>query len=330
MPKHIIIFLLTAIIISNSGCTTQSKSKKHVYQEFEMDTMFQITVFSDKAKFIIDRTVQQGFKIITRLKKRYGATDENSLVYKLNNDKTITADTETKRIFKQAYNYAKQTGGAFEPTILPIMKLWGFPTRKYRVPTSDEINQTLTRVGYANIIIGDTISLSNNAGFDPGGILKGYAVDRVVEFFKLKGIKSGIVNAGGNLRVFGTKPNAKPWGIGIRHPRDATNIIDAVYTKQEIAIATSGDYERFFIVEGQRYHHIMSPKTGKPIQNGVVSVSVLADNAEATDALSTALFVMGLQDGLAYANKHKIPAMFVMEIDGNLEKRYSDFWVGKK
>jgi thiamine biosynthesis lipoprotein len=321
-----IIKLTGLIVLVPAFLLSCSKTEKYTYTRFMMDTLFQITLYSNLPSGTVEQKVDEAFEIIKGVEQKFSATLSNSVIYRINKDGEIFPDVETRAVFESAYFYSSLTGGAFDATIMPIMKLWGFHERDYRVPSHNEIKQILPRIGYQNISIGKTIKLKNGAKFDPGGFMKGYAVDLATEYLKETGISAGIVNAGGNLRIFGKKPDNTQWAIGVRHPRDASQIIEIVFITNESAISTSGDYERNFERDGRLYHHIMSPSTGYPVDNGIVSVSAISPTAEGADVFSTAIFVMGVDKGIGYANSREIPALIIVKSNDTLVKVYSDYW----
>jgi len=231
-----------------------------------------------------------------------------SAVYQLNQESKIVS-AELAGLIQVALEVSAKSGGAFDPTVFPLLKLWGFYDSTgydHKLPSKEEIEEVLMFVDYRMIEIeADTIrlDLKRAKGVDLSGIAKGYAVDRAVEVLRREGVKTGLVDAGGDIFCFGerrigwfveTFAKAKTrWSIGIRHPRSANpNETIGVIRVDSGAIATSGDYENYFEVDGIRYHHLMDPATGMPAR-GVISATVLAPTATQADAWATALFVLG-------------------------------------
>ncbi|OHD53905.1 MAG: hypothetical protein A2Y33_00640 [Spirochaetes bacterium GWF1_51_8] len=304
--------------------------QRYEYSRFIMDTYFEIIVYSDKPFGEVDRAADGAFGLIEALEKKFSVTDTNSAIYQLNRDKSVEADSEMLTVFSNTLAMSAWTSGAFDPTIYPLVALWGFFSDQFRVPTAQEIQSIMKSVDYMKITItGGKVILDGGVSVDFGGILKGYAVDQAVEHLTANGIVSGIVNAGGNLKVFGVKPDGSNWEIGIRHPRDKGGIYTVLSLKPgaEMSVATSGDYERFFMENGTRYHHIMSPFDGYPVHNGVVSVSIAHESAMLCDGLSTSLFVMGAEKGIEFADKNGIAAMIITEKDGMLIEHRSVKWM---
>lgn len=302
--------------------------QKYNYDRFVMNTVFQIVIYTDRGQASADQLAEESYRLIVSLEDKYSAFLSNSVVFQANkNGRIDVLDTETEKLLAEALKVAEETGGAFDITVYPLMRLWGFYSEEYRMPDRTKIRDVLQRVGYSNVILSSNEAvLSNGVQLDLGGLVKGYTVDRVVGLLTQKGVASGIVNAGGNLRIFGLKPDQNPWKIGIRHPRVLGEFYLTNETTNALAISTSGDYEQYFLSGGKRYHHILNPKTGFPVDNGVVSVSVRNASAARADIISTALFVMGVEKGLAYAESNRIAALFILERNGKLWDTNSSEW----
>ncbi|MEE9200968.1 MAG: FAD:protein FMN transferase [Candidatus Brocadiales bacterium] len=206
-------------------------------------------------------------------------------------------------VIEDSLGYSMLTGGAFDITVGPLVSKWGFYTGEVRVPDAGEIESLLPAVSYENIEIrgrGDARSIffkHPDTRIDLGGIGKGFAVDRATGILKRRGITSALVNLGGNIYALGHPPGAAAWKIGIQHPREK-DVLLGYLELTDMAIATSGDYERFFTVDGQRYSHIIDPRTGAPTQGSTVSVTVIAKTATEADALATAVFILGPERGI--------------------------------
>lgn len=320
-----LLFLAVSLLLVSCGT---GEVRKYIYERLLMTTVFQIVIYTEKGQNAADTISEKSFQIISDLEGKFSITLSNSLVFRANNSGVIDPlDPETRHVISNALYYSQRTGGSFDITVFPVVKLWGFYNEEYRVPDRDKIREALPQIGYTNILLlSNRVVLTNGAQMDMGGVLKGYAVDRVVQHLKSRGVQAGIVNAGGNLRVFGLKPDNAVWKIGIRHPRKPGELYRSIELKTEVSISTSGDYERYFTANGTRYHHIINPKTGYPASNGLASVTVMDRSAEEADILSTALFVMGLEKGLEFANTNGISALFISERNGKLYDTNSLFW----
>lgn len=242
--------------------------------------------------------INEAFKEMERIEKVFSKFDEKSEVSKINSlagIKEINISPEVMKVIEDSLYYSRISEGSFDITVAPLVKIWGFGYKNNTIPDRSMIQEALKHVGRENILIDaekpSIRFLDKDTKIDLGGIAKGYAVDRVKEVLISKRINNALINLGGNIFGLGAPPGKKGWRIGIQCPRHKNKIIWIVNLRNR-AVSTSGDYERFFIVNGKRYSHIISPVTGEPVQ-GVMSVTVVADSAEASDALSTAIFVMG-------------------------------------
>ncbi|MDQ6960793.1 MAG: FAD:protein FMN transferase [Mariprofundaceae bacterium] len=230
----------------------------------------------------------------------------------------VTLPGEVSKLLQQSLDISRQSGGAFTPVIGSLSLLWGFslPDPPNKPPSVETIHAALSGV-HNNLIEhhGNAWKrLNAQTKLDFGAIAKGYAIDRGIEVLRAHGIKSAILDAGGDLRAIGSH-NGKPWRIGIRHPRDKNKTIGWFEVHGDISIVTSGDYERFFIYQGKRYHHIMVPATGMPAMK-TMSATIVASNATLADGWSTALFVAG-PDGLKKIQNKGFQAV-LMDASGHL------------
>jgi len=276
-----------------------------------MDTYCTVQIYANRglAKRVLD-------KVFTRLEeidKKFNVYRPGNELYKFNQDGTPIEDREIVDLVKIALKVSEESSGAFDITIFPLMNLWGFPTRSGvtpHVPPQKAISECLKKIGYKNLVIKNNVlsSTRKGIGVDLGGIAKGYAADEVVKILKLMGIKSALIDLGGNIYAMG-KHKGKPWKVGIKNPFGEGVI--GVFEASDLSLVTSGVYERFFMENGMRYHHIMDPKTGYP-SKGLESVTVICSVSTIADAWSTALFVLGPERGLKLAeNKPDMECIMV-------------------
>lgn len=240
---------------------------------------------------------------ITALEKLWSVNDENSEIYKANRSggEAVHLHKETAGLLRSALETAEKTGGAFDPTVYPLVEAWGFNSHEYRIPEDDEIKRLLENVGYRKIKLeGETLRLPAGVRIDLGAVGKGYAGDAAAALLKKAGINSALLNIGGNVQAVGRKPDGNKWIIGIRNPFDKGGLA-GIIEAENTAVITSGGYERCFTgSDGRTYHHIIDPETGRPAESGLASVTVIAESGEYADSLSTALFVMGQEKAAAY------------------------------
>lgn len=248
--------------------------------------------------------IKEAIGELQRVDELMSPSKPGSLVSRVNREGSTTqvpVPPEVFHLIRDAVDISEASGGAFDVTVLPLVELWGFE-RGGAIPPQDVLAEKLTSVGYRGIILEES-SLSvgfskPGMGLDLGAIAKGWAVDRAIEKLEARGIHNAIIDAGGDLRIIGARPGKEFWRIGVQHPREPGALL-ATFELRDTAIVTSGDYERFFLVNGVRYHHILDPATGEPAR-GCQSVTVLAATAAEADACATAAFVLGPARGLAF------------------------------
>ncbi len=298
--------LLTIFLVLLEGISCSSVRKKQPVEEirFMMDTVVRISVYDQelperKIKKVIDRA----FERMARIEAIISVSIDTSYVTRISEESGVAAvnvSPEVLALLKSSVEVSKKTRGAFDITIGVIKNQWGFDSDHAHVPEISLIHSLLPLVNYRNIQFADGKVMLTQPGMriDLGGIAKGYIIDQGVEVLQDEGIDSGIVEAGGDLRIFGHHPYRKIWRIGIRHPRKGEGKLIGVLETNETSIATSGDYERYFIQDGKRYHHILDPKTGFPAR-GCASVTIVTKNALLADGYATGVFVLGPKKGIA-------------------------------
>jgi len=216
----------------------------------------------------------------------------------------VRVSPDTFEVIEKSLEYARRTNGAFDPTIAPLVKLWNIGSVDERIPAESEISELLPRIDYTMVELNpDNFEVYlpvPGMALDLGGIAKGYAVDEAARILKQAGIQYGLVDFGGDVYTIGTRPDGNRWRIGIQDPvNTARGRFVGIVEQTGRSVVSSGDYERFFVEDGVRYHHILDPDTGYPTRNGLVSVTIQAPAAMTSDAVSTGAFVMGLEAGMA-------------------------------
>jgi len=275
------------------------------YHQVAMGTVVEITLVGEDEE-IARKAALQAFQEVKRIEHLMSPWIESSDVSRINrsagND-GVRVSPETVEVLKRAQEVSKLSEGGFDITVGPLVQLWRKARERGMPPEMEEVKENLNLVNFRNLKIhyGGKVSLRKKGmNIDLGGIAKGYAVDKAFELLRDLGYKNLIVNAGGDLRVGGSKPEG-PWSIGIQHPRDPEKIMARI-SVSDTAVATSGDYEKFFIHQGKRYHHILNPKNGFPAE-GCQSVTVLHNEGATADALATAIFVLGSEIGYALCQR---------------------------
>jgi thiamine biosynthesis lipoprotein len=226
---------------------------------------------------------------------------------------------DTYEVLSRAIEFSRYCQGIFDVTIGPLITLWNNGKDTFKPPEESSIRQILPLVDYTDLILDPCEKVAGlqriGQSIDLGGIGKGFAGDKFLEVFKKYGVSSAYTNIGGNVVALGTKPDGSPWRVGIQHPRQGNSLIGLVSVADK-AVVTSGDYQRYFIgSNGKRYHHILDPSTGYPAESGLVSVTVVADSSTAADALSTILFVTGMQKGLELLRRFNGAEAILVDID---------------
>ena len=298
MYKRVFAALLALMLcVSLTGC---AKKETKSVSFFAMDTYITISVTCEDAQAALDWAQA----LVEANEKKWSTTLSDSLVSRLNAGEKEALDAGTARLLRRAEEMRAYTDGAFEPGIYPLVKAWGFTTGEYRVPLDGETAELLRQVVPDNVRTENGETFLSGGMIDLGGIAKGMTGDMLAEGLKQRGVDSALINLGGNVQALGAKPDGSAWRIGIQSPYD-DSVMCVVSVKNKCVI-TSGAYERYFVGEdGQAYGHIISPFTGRPVSNGVASVSVIAEEGAMADALSTALFVMGEQAALDFWRAHE-------------------------
>ncbi len=247
-------------------------------RRFLMGTFCTITACGDAD------AVERAFAEIGRLEKVLSNYDDKSELSRLHRERTMQASPDLLRFVGEARRYAEITGGAFDVTVAPLVRLWGFKDGRTRVPSEGEITAELRKVGSARIEIdGATVRLPEGMELDPGGIGKGIAVDAAADALRKAGVKRALVDFGSSAFALGR------WELAIRDPSDPDKVMGTLIMEDE-SLSTSGSYEKFFKKDSQTYTHILDPRTGRPVQ-GVAGVSIVAPTGTESDAMSTAVFV---------------------------------------
>lgn len=310
--KKIMCLMLTLIlaIIPLSACSSDENTK-YAETRIVMDTPATLKAYGKNAK----KAVQESFQRLDELDKMASPSISGSDVSKINaasGNSYVKVHAEIIKMIQTSIKYSKLSNGAFDITMGPLINLWGIGTDNAKLPSDAEIKAKLPLIGYDKISInekGSSVMLEKSGmAIDLGGIAKGFAADEVLKIYKKYNINNGLINLGSSsIYAIGKNEESKPWSIGIKHPRsdEGQNFLGVIGISDE-ALSTSGDYERFFIKNGKRYHHILNPATGAPADTGVMSDTIIVDGDSTdrnmlADLLTTAVFVLGPEKGLKFA-----------------------------
>jgi thiamine biosynthesis lipoprotein len=304
--------LLIAVCILCAGCTRQRTVQR---TETIMGTQVTLTVVAPTAGEA-EAAAAAGMAELRRLDAMMSLYKDDSEITKVNRaagKAPVTVSPEMIEVVEAAAAVSELTKGAFDVTIGPISVLWQMKLKGGNLPTAAEISRVLPLVNYRNVVVdrkASTLFLSKSGMImDLGGCAKGYGADRVAAIFRARGIANAVIAVAGDIWVLGRRADGKPWRIGIQHPRDKDRTL-AVLELRDRYISTSGDYERFVIREKKRLHHIIDPRTGMPAE-GTISVTVVGDRGALIDPLTTGLFILGQEQGLAAAARLGVEAVFV-------------------
>ena len=304
MKKLLIGVLLIALFLT--GCTA---SKPEEADLFAMDTLMKIKIWGDSEdlKLVTDE--------IHRLDLLLSAADSGSTLSQLNLAGSAELSGDILALVRDSLSLSEKTGSAFDPTVYPLVRLWGFPEEEYHVPSQEELEKTLALVGIEHVHLdGSTVTLDEGTMLDLGAIAKGYAAQQCANLLEQNGAEAALLSLGGNVQTLGSKPDGSAWAVGIADPENPSQAIAELTFFGSKALVTSGGYQRFFEFDGVPYHHILDPKTGLPADNSLASVTIVCDNGEAADAYSTALFVMGLEAATAFwKTQNDFEAVFILK-----------------
>ncbi len=310
LPALLLILLLALL---PTGCAPATVSGDH----FALDTVISITLYDTRDTGIL----QQCWDRIDELEAMLSRTRAESDIYRINHaqGKPVAVQPETFALLKQALDICRKSQGALDITIGPVTDLWDFKAVSPQLPDEGKLTEALELVGYEQVILSDgMVTLPAGMSLDLGAIAKGYIADELAATLQKAGCRSALLNLGGNVLTLGDKPDHRLWSIGIRDPNGAAD--QALFTLRidgAKAVVTSGIYERGFTLQGRRYHHLIDPATGWPADNGLASVTIVADSSTLADGLSTACFVLGVEDGLALVEQYAgVEALFLMQ-DGS-------------
>lgn len=311
----IILFLLSLSLNSQEIFT-----KKVVL----MGSDFEITVVENNisnANYFIDLAIKE----ISRIESLISSWDKNSQTSLINNSagiRPVQVDKELFELISRSIKISALTQGAFDISYAPMDKLWYFDKEMEKLPTAQQIAQSVSKVGYENIIINEkkrTVFLNKKGmkiGF--GAIGKGYAADKAKDILIQNDVKSGIINASGDLTAWGQKPSGDDWMVAVVNPLNKNKVFSWLPIKNS-SIVTSGNYEKFITVDGKSYSHIIDPRTGYPSE-GILSVTIISQKAELADALATSVFVLGTDIGIDMINQLKNVECIIINSDNKIIK----------
>lgn len=268
---------------------------------FVLGTVISLKAYGDAAQKAIKQAIEKLNEIDDKLSV-FKKSSEISQINQQAGEDFQRVSCETYYLLRKTIWYSELQEGAFDPTIGPLVSLWGIGTQKAGIPDDDEIRQKLMLVNYRDILFNEKKSAvmlrRKGQAIDLGGIAKGYAADVIRNIFIRNNIQSAVINLGGNIFVIGGKMSSEPWSIGIQDPYGVRGEFVGIVKETDKSIVTSGNYERYFIHEGNRMHHIIDPRSGYPSNSQIISATIISDNSIDGDGLSTGVFILGVEKAI--------------------------------
>ena len=315
--------LAAALLLGASGCsqTQQEASLQTLPAEasaglFAMDTYIDLTAYGPDAEAALEAAQTR----ILELEGLWSVTDPGSDIYAVNHSggAPTQVHADTAEVLTFALEMAEETGGALDPTLYPVLTAWGFTTDQYQIPDSGTLSALLENTGYEKVQQdGRTVELPAGMELDLGAVGKGYAADETAQILADYGVESALLDFGGNVLAMGSRPDGTPWRIGVRDPNSDGTLGVLEVTNQSVVV--SGGYERYFVGEdGERYWHILDPETGAPARSGLTQVAIISPESKLCDALSTAVFVMGLEEATDLWRARQDFEMVLLADDGTV------------
>lgn len=304
------------ILILTEGSRYFVQNQKCQKQLFAMDTYMEFTAYGKNSEKAVDAAIEE----VQKLDAMLSAENSKSEVYALNEQGNLQATDDLAELILRGKEIYQETDGLFDDTIYPVMKLWGFPTGNYHVPTAAEVQKKLALVDGNKVEIQTRdsdekgrdskektkfVTLGADQQIDFGGIAKGYTGQKLAELFQEYGVSSALVSLGGNIQAIGTKPDGSSWKVGIRDPKGGQQDYIGVLSVENQAVITSGGYERYFEEDGKTYIHIINPRTGYPADGDLLSVTIVSRDGTLADGMSTALYIMGYEKACQFWRQHR-------------------------
>lgn len=297
-----------ALVLCLGGCAGRGAAVKNTAVGYCLDTVVTLTGYCP------EETLRGALELCGEYEALFSRTMEGSDVWRINHagGEPVQVDGHTYRLLEEALEVCRESGGAFDITIAPAVELWDFKGDSHALPSAEALAAAAERTDYTRLKLSEgRVTLPEGMAIDLGGVGKGYIADRLTEYLAANGAESALLNLGGNVTVLGNKPDGTPWYVGIQSPEAPAGQHFAMVQAADTSVVTSGVYERGFDLDGVRYHHILDAQTGWPVQNGLACVTVISESSALADALSTACFALGAEEGLALAGRMGAEAAFL-------------------
>ncbi len=321
MKKKSLILALSLVISTLAGgCARPSVQEPEVYQlsSTAMGTLVTETIYTAG-----ENPASSVLELLTQTEDQYLSwREEDSDIGRANlqaGQGAADVDGKTMEYLKETLQLSRDSGGAFDPTMGQLTRLWDVEAANPRIPGRKKIRQYLKESGYEKIHLNDSgtpqVELEEGVSIDLGAVGKGIGCDEAAELLqKDSQVQGAVVAVGGSVLTLGSKPDKSPWKVAVRDPRGTQEeLLGVLNLVGETYVSTSGDYEKYFVQEGKRYHHILDPFTGYPADSGLISVTVLGKDGLISDGLSTACFVLGMEQGAELLEQYQAEGIFVDE-----------------
>ena len=314
--------VLLAFLLCLTAFVSCGAEEKYSSTFYLMDTLISVTLYTSDAAYARE-VFDASEDLLGELEALWARRKPESEISRFNAsvEGISDPDARTVALLRTALEVCAATDGAFDVTITPLIELWDVCGKENRLPTETELQAALVLVDYNGLQLENNalVKLVEGASVDLGGIGKGAAISALIEYLKTTDVHGGLVSFGSNIAVFGEKPDAKPFRVALRHPRNERATVGTLTMPADMVLSISGDYERYVTIGGECYHHILDPHTGYPAKTGLASVAVLTRDGALADALSTALFVMGEDRAMDFyaSGLYDFEAVFVDE-NGNV------------
>lgn len=315
--KFLFIFIIIISIFTSCNKTSEKNIQKSVESQSRLllGTSSKITIYDYPSEEVFSKSFDRLRDIENKMSIRIDSS-EITLINQNAGIKPVKVSEDTFYIIKEAINVAALSDGAFDPTIGPLVELWNIGFDDAKVPTQDEIDRLLPLIGYQMVSLNEddkSVFLEKKGMMlDLGGIAKGYAADEVAIILKENNIEKAIINLGGNVLTLGTRVDDTKWRIGVQNPEEERGNYVLIVSLDSQSLVTSGPYERYSVVDGVTYHHILDSRTGYPVKTNLTSASIISSNSMLSDALSTAIYSLGIEKGLDLINSlDDVEALFI-------------------
>ena len=337
------LYILSIILLLGLTACSPKEPKSFGREVFALDTMSTFTIWTNDQvdEKRAEELTKEAELLVLYYENLLSRTIETSDVWRLNHahGQEVDINLKTAWLIEESIRYSELTGGNFDISILPVKEVWDFKADHPSLPSQEDIEKAKALVNYKNIDLGTEIfegenpliknpplpgqeekvawrkaRLKGGTTIDLGAIAKGYIADMLSDYFKSQGITKGIINLGGNVLMIGEKEPGIPWKVGVQNPDGAQNSYIATVSINDQSVVTSGVYERFFEIDGVKYHHLLNPFTGRPTDNGLLSTTILSEESVVGDALSTSCFALGLDKGMELIeNTPGVEGVFILE-----------------